>query len=190
MKKFIALTAVAALATAPAFACNSMKTTTANADAPRAVLASHHTETAGTIVDVAVANDFTTLVAAVKAAGLAETLSGEGPFTVFAPTDDAFAAVGQDTLDSLLLPENKEKLAGILKYHVISGKVKAADLAGAVTEAETLNGTVTVDGTDGVTVVNGAKVIMADVKASNGVVHVIDTVLMPPKKEKMETSSY
>lgn len=135
---------------------------------------------AADIVDTAVSNgSFTTLVAAVQAAGLVDTLKGAGPFTVFAPTDAAFAALPAGTVETLLKPENKDQLAGILKLHVIAGtKIKAADLAGKTTEAETLNGTVTIDGTKGVTV-NGAKVISADVKASNGIIHVIDAVLLP-----------
>lgn len=134
------------------------------------------------IVDTAVdAGSFKTLVAAVEAAGLVETLKGAGPFTVFAPTDDAFAALPAGTVEDLLKPENKEKLTQILTYHVVPGKVMAADLKGKTTEAETVEGsTVSVDGTDGVTV-NGAKVVKADVTASNGVIHAIDTVLMPKK---------
>ncbi|HRK96443.1 MAG TPA: fasciclin domain-containing protein [Rhodospirillales bacterium] len=134
------------------------------------------------IVDTAVgAGQFNTLVTAVKQAGLVETLKGKGPFTVFAPTDAAFEKLPDGTVESLLKPENKEKLTQILTYHVVPGKVMAADLKGKTTEAETVEGsTVSVDGTDGVTV-NGAKVVKADVTASNGVIHAIDTVLMPKK---------
>lgn len=123
--------------------------------------------------------DHTTLVAAVKAAGLVETLSGKGPFTVFAPTDAAFAKLPAGTLDDLLKPENKEKLKGILLYHVVSGKIMAADIKGSA-KPTTLQGK-TLDvkaGSMGVTV-NGAKVTGADVGASNGVIHVIDAVLLP-----------
>lgn len=132
------------------------------------------------IVDTAAAaGSFNTLLAAAEAAGLVDALKGEGPLTVFAPTDEAFAKLPAGTVDSLLLPENKEQLAGILKLHVIAGqKVKSKDLAGQRLEAETLNGTVAIDGTDGVRV-NGASVVKADVKASNGIIHVIDTVLLP-----------
>jgi uncharacterized surface protein with fasciclin (FAS1) repeats len=133
-----------------------------------------------TIVDVAAGNeDFETLVAAVGAAGLAETLSGDGPFTVFAPTDEAFAALGQETIDLLLLPSNKEALTGILTYHVLDTEVMSADIEpGAV---ETVNGaTVEITTADGGVQVGGATVIQADVEASNGVIHAIDAVLLPP----------
>ena len=135
----------------------------------------------GTIVEVAVgAGSFKTLVAAVKAAGLAETLSGPGPFTVFAPTDDAFAKLPPGTVDALLKPENKAKLKAILLYHVVAGKVLSTDLkAGKVKTAEGQD--VTISLTDGAHV-NDAKVIKADIPASNGVIHVIDTVLIPPSK--------
>ena len=121
---------------------------------------------------------FSTLVAAVKAAGLAETLSGPGPFTVFAPTNEAFAKLPAGTVESLLKPENKEKLVGILTYHVVSGKVMAADVtAGDVPSVQGENIAVT---TDGGVKVNGANVIATDVEASNGVIHVIDAVILPP----------
>ena len=133
------------------------------------------------IVDTAVANgNFKTLVAAVTAAGLADTLKGPGPFTVFAPTDAAFAALPAGTVDTLLKPENKAKLVAILTYHVVPGKVMAADLAGKKTDAKTLEGqTVAIDATGGGVRVNKATVTTADVRADNGVIHVIDTVLMP-----------
>lgn len=133
------------------------------------------------IVDTAVnAGSFTTLVAAVQAAGLEETLRGEGPFTVFAPTDDAFAALPEGTVESLLLPENKDQLVGVLTYHVVAGKTKSKDLAGQTLSVPTVNGAaLAVDGTDGVKV-GGATVVKADVWTSNGVIHVIDTVLLPP----------
>ncbi len=133
----------------------------------------------GDIVAVAEgAGKFTTLCAAVKAAGLVETLQGKGPFTVFAPTDEAFAKLPKGTLEDLLKPENKEKLAGILTYHVLAGKVMAADVK--TMEAKTVNGQkLNLVAEDGKVSVNKAKVIMADVAASNGVIHAIDTVLMP-----------
>ena len=133
----------------------------------------------GDIVAVAEgAGKFTTLCAAVKAAGLVETLQGKGPFTVFAPTDEAFAKLPKGTLEDLLKPENKEKLAGILTYHVLAGKVMAADVK--TMEAKTVNGQkLNLAAEDGKVTVNKAKVIMADVAASNGVIHAIDTVLMP-----------
>lgn len=133
----------------------------------------------GTIVDVAVgAGNFTTLVAAVTAADLVETLSGEGPFTVFAPTDEAFAALPAGVLDALLLPENKAILAQILTYHVVSGKVLAADVTDS--DVATVEGqTIKLSTANGVTV-NGATVVAADVMASNGVIHAIDAVILPP----------
>jgi uncharacterized surface protein with fasciclin (FAS1) repeats len=136
-------------------------------------------EEPGTIVEVAAGNeDFSTLVAAVQAAGLAETLSGEGPFTVFAPTNEAFAALPAGVLDALLLPENKDVLTKILTYHVVAGEVTSDQITdGAVPTVE--GQTVTVSTADGVTV-NGATVVTADVPASNGVIHVIDAVLLPP----------
>lgn len=123
------------------------------------------------------AGTFKTLIAAVIAAGLADTLTGAGPFTVFAPTDEAFAKVPANTLTDLLKPENKEKLAGILTYHVVAGKVMAADAA-KLTTAKTVNGQeLKIDARSGVKI-NDAKVVTADVEASNGVIHIIDTVLM------------
>ncbi|MGR5118298.1 fasciclin domain-containing protein [Vibrio astriarenae] len=132
------------------------------------------------IVDTAAQNgSFTTLVAAVKAAGLVETLKGEGPFTVLAPTDDAFAALPEGTIDMLLMPENKDKLIAILTYHVIPAKAMAEDVV-KLTTAATVQGQdvmITVNG-DSV-MVNDATVVATDVVASNGVIHVIDKVLMP-----------
>ncbi len=132
------------------------------------------------IVDIAASNgNFNTLVAAVTAAGLVDTLKGEGPFTVFAPTDAAFAALPAGTVDSLLLPENKDQLTAILTYHVVPGAVTSDQLAGQRLSSATVNGTeVHIDGTDGVTVEN-ATVTTADIIASNGVIHVIDSVLLP-----------
>jgi uncharacterized surface protein with fasciclin (FAS1) repeats len=133
----------------------------------------------GTIVETAqAAGSFTTLITAAKAAGLAGALNGDGPLTVFAPTDAAFAALPDGTVETLLKPENVDQLAGILKLHVVSGKVTSDQLAGKVLDVETLGGTVSVDGTDGVSV-DGATVTQADIMASNGVIHVIDTVILP-----------
>jgi uncharacterized surface protein with fasciclin (FAS1) repeats len=131
------------------------------------------------IVDTAVkAGSFKTLAAALKAAGLVDTLKGKGPFTVFAPTDEAFAKLPAGTVETLLKPENKDKLVAILTYHVVAGKVKAADVV-KLKSAETLLGqTVAIDATEGVKVDN-AKVVKADVDCGNGVIHVIDTVLLP-----------
>jgi uncharacterized surface protein with fasciclin (FAS1) repeats len=135
---------------------------------------------AADIVDTAVkAGSFKTLVAAVQAAGLAETLKGPGPFTVFAPTDEAFAKLPAGTVDDLLKPENKDKLVKILTYHVVPGKVMAADVSGKKTMAKSVEGSeITVDGSNGV-MVDGAKVVKADIAADNGVIHVIDQVIMP-----------
>ncbi|MBA6265484.1 fasciclin domain-containing protein [Colwellia sp. Bg11-12] len=132
------------------------------------------------IVDVAAENgSFNTLVAAVKAGGLVGTLKGDGPFTVFAPTDEAFAKLPEGTLEMLLKPENKDKLVDILTYHVVSGKVMSTDVV-KVTSAPTIQGKMLmVKVIDGNVMINKAKIIMADVKASNGVIHVIDTVLIP-----------
>jgi uncharacterized surface protein with fasciclin (FAS1) repeats len=137
-------------------------------------------DTVQDIVETAVAaGSFTTLVAAVSAAGLIDTLKGAGPFTVFAPSDDAFAALPAGTVDTLVKPENKDKLTAILLLHVLPGKVMAADVAGQVLDPVTAGGaTIHVDGTDGVTV-DGAKVVTADIACSNGVIHVIDAVLLP-----------
>jgi uncharacterized surface protein with fasciclin (FAS1) repeats len=132
------------------------------------------------IVDTAVgAGSFGTLVAAVQAAGLVETLKGEGPFTVFAPTDEAFAALPEGTVESLLLPENKDQLVAILTYHVIPGAVMSTDIAGQELSVATVNGAeVDIDATSGVTI-DGANVVTADIVASNGVIHVIDQVILP-----------
>ena len=131
------------------------------------------------IVDTAVdAGSFTTLVAAVQAAGLVETLKGEGPFTVFAPTDDAFAALPEGTVETLLLPENKDQLIAILTYHVVPGKVMSTDLSDGMTATTVQGGDLTVDLSDGVKI-NGATVTTADIEAENGVIHVIDTVILP-----------
>lgn len=133
------------------------------------------------IVDTAVgAGSFKTLVAAVQAAGLVETLKGEGPFTVFAPTDEAFAKLPAGTVESLLKPENKEKLVAVLTYHVVPGKVLAADVV-KLKEAPTVQGSkakVTV--ANGTVSIDAAKVIKTDILTSNGVIHVIDSVILPP----------
>ena len=134
------------------------------------------------VVDTAVgAPNFKTLVAAVKAAGLVDALKGDGPFTVFAPTDAAFAKLPKGTVESLLKPENKDKLVAILTYHVVPGKVKAADVV-KVKSAKTVQGQIVkVDASNGVKI-NDAKVEKADIECSNGVIHVIDTVLLPKEE--------
>jgi len=132
------------------------------------------------IVDTAVAaGSFNTLATALQAADLIDTLKGNGPFTVFAPTDDAFKKLPPGTLESLLKPENKEKLRAILTYHVVAGEITAAE-AMKLSSAKTLNGqSLAISTSDGTVMVNNAKVVKADIHASNGVIHVIDTVLLP-----------
>jgi uncharacterized surface protein with fasciclin (FAS1) repeats len=157
-RTFIALTASVALFSAPAFAGGHAKD----------------------IVDTAVgAGAFTTLVAAVTAAGLVDTLKGEGPFTVFAPTDAAFAALPAGTVEDLLKPENKDKLIAILTYHVVPGKVMSTDLSEGLKAASVQGGELTIT-LEGGAKVNGAVISTADVAASNGVIHIIDSVLLPP----------
>lgn len=136
---------------------------------------------AADIVDTAVsAGQFTTLVAAVQAAGLVDTLKGEGPFTVFAPTDAAFAKLPEGTLENLLKPENKDQLVKILTYHVVPGKVMSSDIAGKMVEATTVEGQdLSIDAMKSGVTVDNATVIQADIEASNGVIHVIDTVVLP-----------
>ncbi|PXA03295.1 hypothetical protein DDZ13_12790 [Coraliomargarita sinensis] len=139
---------------------------------------SSHKKKANIVETAVAAGSFETLVAAVKAAGLVETLSGEGPFTVFAPTDEAFAALPEGTVASLLKPENKDQLVAILTYHVVPAKVKAKDVKAG--EAPTVNGqTATITVKDGKVMVEGANVVKTDVKASNGIIHVIDKVILP-----------
>jgi uncharacterized surface protein with fasciclin (FAS1) repeats len=187
LSRKLATVGVAAAVSLLAAACsdddsNDVTTTTAAAEATDD---GGMAEEAGTIVDVAAGNpDFSTLVAAVEAADLVETLSGDGPFTVFAPTDDAFAALPEGTLDELLLPENQDTLATILTYHVVSGAVMSSDLSDGQV-VETVQGeTLTVGVSDsGVTLTdaggNTVNVVIADVEASNGVIHAIDGVVLP-----------
>ena len=155
-RTYLALTA-AALISGPAFAGDAAKD----------------------IVDTAMgAGDFETLVAAAKAADLVDTLKGDGPFTVFAPTDAAFQALPDGTVESLLKPENKDQLAAILTYHVVPGKVMSGDLSNNMTATTAQGGDLTIMTEGGVTV-NGANVVSADIEASNGVIHVIDAVILP-----------
>ena len=132
------------------------------------------------IVDTAVsAGAFNTLVAAVQAAGLVDTLKSDGPFTVFAPTDEAFAKLPAGTVENLLKPENRDQLVAVLTYHVVPGKIASGDLAGKRVAAKTVQGTtVDIDATDGVRV-DGANVVQADIMTSNGIIHVIDRVILP-----------
>jgi len=165
--KFVAVLTVAALALVPLAYAGGY-------DSPSAASKGKD------IVDVAVsAGTFTTLATALQAAGLVDTLKGKGPFTVFAPTDQAFAKLPAGTLESLLKPENKDKLVAILTYHVVAGKVVSSE-AVKLTSAKTVQGSnLTLKVKDGSLFVNNAKVVTADVMASNGVIHVIDTVLIP-----------
>lgn len=145
---------------------------------PQAALARHHSD----IVDIAAGNpDFSTLVAAVQAAGLVDTLRGPGPFTVFAPTNAAFAALPAGTLDSLLRPENRATLANILTYHVVPGIIEASRITGVRGRINMVNGSqIRVDGTHGGVRINrSANVTATDIQASNGLIHVIDAVLLP-----------
>ncbi|MEM9529904.1 MAG: fasciclin domain-containing protein [Pseudomonadota bacterium] len=148
------------------------------------VQAGGHASSSNTIVDVAAsAGQFGTLLAAAKAAGLADALAGEGPLTVFAPTDDAFAALPEGTVETLLKPENKDQLVSILTYHVAPARLKAADVVG-LNEVDTLNGqspAVTVNGSR--VKINDANVVKVDIMASNGIIHVIDKVLLPPEQQ-------
>ncbi len=174
--KFLSIAAAVAVAAAStAYACDTCGCKDAKHDHATAGADHKHD-----IVDTAVeAEGFTTLVAAVKAAGLVDVLKGDGPFTVFAPNDEAFAKVDKETIASLLKPENKEKLTAILTYHVVPGKVLAKDVVG-LTSAETVNGkkaAISVSG--GEVSVAGAKVIATDIECTNGVIHVIDSVMMP-----------
>ncbi len=135
------------------------------------------------IVDVAAGNDaFSTLVAAVTEAGLVDTLKGSGPFTVFAPTNEAFEKLPAGTVETLLQPENRDQLVAILTYHVVPARVPSSDLAGQTVAARTVQGgQLTIDGRDGV-LVNDATVTQADIEASNGIIHVVDTVILPPSE--------
>ena len=132
------------------------------------------------IVDTAIAaGAFSTLVAAVQAADLVDTLKSEGPFTVFAPTDEAFAALPAGTVENLLKPENKDQLIAVLTYHVIPGKVMSADITGKTLEVDSVQGSaISVNATNGV-MVDNANVVTADIETSNGVIHVIDSVILP-----------
>ena len=207
MKKLIALTAITMLAsTAHAGRkCNGtvilsrtpcqqshvtyITTTSHPVVHPIARPAAAHPTPESDIVDTAVsAGSFKTLVAAVKAAGLVETLKGEGPFTVFAPTDAAFAKLPKGTVETLLKPENKAKLQAILTYHVVAGKVKAADVV-KLTGAKTVQGQqVDIKVTDGKVTVDGANVVKTDIETSNGIIHVIDSVILPADKDIVDTA--
>jgi uncharacterized surface protein with fasciclin (FAS1) repeats len=175
MKKIIfAAIAAISLGAAPAFAEQTAGTCNPHATQARAQRAD--------IVDVAVsAGQFATLAAALDAADLIDTLKSEGPFTVFAPTDEAFRALPPGTVERLLRPENKAELVRLLSYHVVPGRIEASDLSGRQLRQATVAGpTIAIDARSGVSV-NQARVIRADVGARNGVIHVVDRVLMPPR---------
>jgi uncharacterized surface protein with fasciclin (FAS1) repeats len=179
MIRTIKIVAAIAILTVVAAACSSED----GGDTPNPPAATANADPMDIVDTASAAGDFTTLVAAVEAAGLVDTLKGEGPFTVFAPTDAAFAALPEGTLDTLLDPANQGDLSSILTYHVVAGSVMAADVQpGSVT---TVNGAAfTVDTSDGVTITDGqggqAQVVTTDIETSNGVIHVIDAVLLPP----------
>jgi len=176
--KFLSL-AIASLATVFAVSCSAPKEEVVEETVDTVAVAAP-VEAPKTVVDIAVGSpDHTTLVAAVTAAGLVETLSGPGPFTIFAPTNAAFTALPAGTVEGLLKPESKDKLTAILTYHVVSGNVLAADLTDGQ-KVTTLNGQeLTVSIANGVVKINGATVTAADLVGSNGVIHVVDGVILP-----------
>jgi uncharacterized surface protein with fasciclin (FAS1) repeats len=185
-KRWIAIAAVAASMTLLGAACGSDDDTSASSEAPASSEAESEMTDEMTITEIVAGNeDFSTLLAAVEAADLADPLAGAGPYTVFAPTDEAFAALPAGTLDTLLEPANQDDLTAILTYHVVPGMVMAADVAPG--EVTTVNGaafTISVEDekvyiTDGQG--NQAQVTQTDIEASNGVIHVIDAVLLPPQ---------
>ena len=177
--KLFAMLAVLALVVAACSSDDDAAETTTTAAATATTEAMEEEMTEDTVVDIAVNNGFNTLVAAVQAAGLVDTLSGDGPFTVFAPTDEAFAALPEGTLDALLA--DPEALAEILTYHVVSGKVLAADVVGLTSATSVQGSDIAIEVVDGGVVLNGsANVVTTDAEASNGVVHVIDAVILPP----------
>jgi len=177
MKKILTLTVALGLifaATEISAHCGSCGTEKPHAHAEQAAA---NTEMSSIIETAQAAGSFTTLIAAIKAAGLEKALSGDGPFTVFAPTDDAFAALPEGTVESLL--KDKKKLTAILTYHVVDGAVMARDVVG-IDKAETLNGaSFTVKASDGTVMIDNANVVKTDIECSNGIIHVIDKVLLP-----------
>ena len=174
------LTALTAVALSAALAAPAMAIDAGAASTPK-VTKDHHASQPSIVAIATGDESFSTLVTALQTAELVEALSGDGPFTVFAPTNDAFAAVGSDTLNALLQPENRDQLTSILTYHVVQGEYMAAGTAPGTYDLTTLQGDTVnvVVAADGSVMVDGASVIAADVDASNGVVHVIDGVIMP-----------
>ncbi|MFT4604043.1 MAG: putative surface protein with fasciclin (FAS1) repeats [Rhodothermales bacterium] len=169
MTRFFSVLALAAFVLVPLTGCDSND----NSDDDVMVVSK-------TIVETAIdADDFNTLVAAVQAADLVATLEGPGPFTVFAPTDAAFAALPDGTVDELLQPDNKGQLVDVLTYHVVAGKI-TSDQVVSLTSATTVQGSdISIEVVDGTVLINGATLLQADIQASNGVIHVIDSVLLP-----------
>jgi uncharacterized surface protein with fasciclin (FAS1) repeats len=182
MKNIFSFLVIALIASTSLISCGG-NTKPAEAEAPvEAPAAAPVAEAPKTVVDIAIGSaDHTTLVAAVGAAELVETLKGAGPFTVFAPTNAAFAALPKGTVEALLTPEKKADLAGILTYHVVAGDVKAASLTDGQKVKTLQGGELTVSIKDGKVMINGANVTAADLAGSNGTVHVIDGVLLPKK---------
>ncbi|MBK9924911.1 MAG: fasciclin domain-containing protein [Anaerolineales bacterium] len=194
MKRFSVLTMLLTVTALVLAACAPAATPTEAPPQPTATAMPEPTATPEPvlkdIVDTAVADErFSTLVAAVQAAGLVETLKGEGPFTVFAPTNDAFAKLPAGTLDELLKPENKQALTDILLYHVVSGKVMAADVTGLTSATTVLGKDVAIKVDMGNVYINDAQVVITDIETSNGVIHVIDSVLLPPAEEGAMTEN-
>jgi uncharacterized surface protein with fasciclin (FAS1) repeats len=187
-KKFLSFFAIVAITAVTLTACNSEgekkaeETATPPAKEETATPTPPVVEAPKDVVDIAMGSaDHSTLVAAVKAAGLVETLKGAGPFTIFAPTNAAFSALPAGTVDGLLKPEKKADLTKILTYHVVAGAVKAADLKDGQKVKTLQGGELTVSIKDGKVKINGANVTAADLSGSNGVIHVVDAVLMPKK---------
>lgn len=178
--KIFKILSLAVACSAAVFAVSCDNKSTETEETTEVVVVVEEVEASNTVVDIAVGSpDHTTLVAAVSAAGLVETLSGDGPFTVFAPTNAAFAALPEGTVDNLLKPEMKDQLTGVLTYHVVAGNVLSGDLSDGLV-VTTLNGQeLTVSIKDGKVMINGATVVAADLAGTNGVVHVIDAVLLP-----------
>ncbi len=182
-KKFLVFAAITVLSAASLTSCGDAQApAVVEAPAPPVEAPAPAVEMPGTVVDIAIGSpEHTTLVAAVTAAGLVETLKGAGPFTVFAPTNAAFAALPAGTVEGLLKPEKKAALTGVLTYHVVAGSVKAADLKDGQ-KVKTLQGEeLTVSIKEGKVMINGANVLAADLESGNGIVHVVDGVLLPKK---------
>lgn len=180
----LAAVAAALLLAAPATAQSAMGAAQAGTAGHLGAVAA---PTGDIVETAAAAGQFRTLLAAAKAAGLVETLRGEGPLTVFAPTDGAFAALPEGTVDALLRPENRERLRALLTYHVVPGQHTAEDVLGSLSLRTVQGASLRVHVDDGVPMVDDAHIVKTDIRASNGVIHVIDAVLMPPKSKASDT---